>query len=262
MERIYYRCSTDKQQFLQQQDCVRKYLEGKGIDPDTLEVTEEHVSGRKKANERKLGGLIKRCKKGDIIYVSELSRLGRNMNDLFQTVSEACEKGIKLIQCKDGSEIENESIGGKALLFALSLAAEIEVQNITQRINSGLNSRREILKEQGFWISNTGNIRTHFGNDKGSDTSAAVMASVEAKVLAAADWKEGSKGYQWVIRQIAKGRKRDDVIKEFNENMDAGIEGFSTRNGGHLSKGILSKWINSKHIIAKGEGIEKRDTIQ
>ena len=70
MERIYYRCSTDKQQFLQQQDCVRKYLEGKGIDPDTLEVTEEHVSGRKKANERTLGGLIKRCKKGTCRYGS------------------------------------------------------------------------------------------------------------------------------------------------------------------------------------------------
>ena len=74
MEKIYYRCSTDKQQFLQQQDCVRKYLQGKGIDPDTIEVTEEHISGRTKANDRKLGGLIRRCVKGDVIYVSELSR--------------------------------------------------------------------------------------------------------------------------------------------------------------------------------------------
>lgn len=249
MERIYYRCSTDRQQFLQQQDCVRKFLQDRGIDPDTIEVTEEHISGRTKANDRKLGGLIKRCSKGDVIYVSELSRLGRNMNDLFQTVSEACEKGIKLIQCKDGSEIENESIAGKALLFALSLAAEIEVQNITQRINSGLNARREILAEQGFWISNTGQIRTHFGMQKGSDMSAAIMAAAEKKVLAAADWKAGSKGYQWVMRQIAKGRSRDEVIKEFNENMDAGIDGFSTRNGCHLSKGVLSKWINSKHEV-------------
>lgn len=249
MERIYYRCSTDKQQFLQQQDTVRKYLEGKGTDPDTLEVTEEHVSGRTKANDRKLGGLLKRCKQGDIIYVSELSRLGRNMNDLFQTVSEACEKGVKIIQCKDGSEIENESIAGKALLFALSLAAEIEVQNITQRINAGLSSRRAILEEQGFWISNTGQIRTHFGKQKGSDMSAAVMAAAELKVIAAADWKAGSKGYQWVLRQIANGRKRDEVIREFNENMDAGIEGFSTRTGKYLTKGTLSHWINDKHIV-------------
>lgn len=79
--------------------------------------------------------------------------------------------------------------------------------------------------------------------------SAAIMAAAEKKVLAAADWKAGSKGYQWVMRQIAKGRSRDEVIREFNENMDAGIEGFSTRSGCHLSKGILSKWINSKHEV-------------
>ena len=79
--------------------------------------------------------------------------------------------------------------------------------------------------------------------------SAAIMAAAEKKVLAAADWKAGSKGYQWVMRQIAKGRSRDEVIREFNENMDAGIDGFSTRNGYHLSKGILSKWINSKHEV-------------
>lgn len=239
---IYQRCSTEKQVYLQQQECVHGYLRSHGVDPESLEVIEEHASGTIKHTERKLYGLLMRCQAGDTIYVSELSRLGRNMSDLFQIVTTASDRGIKLVQCKDGSVIENESIGGKALLFALSLAAEIEVANIRQRTNMGLQARKELLEKDGFFVSKSGKVCTKLGREKGCDTSAASAASAESKKQAARDWKERSAGYQWVKRQLQKGASRKQIIEEFNENRASGMEGFCTSTGAALSAGVLSKW--------------------
>ena len=241
-QHVYFRCSTDSQMFLQQQNCVFGYLRRTGIEPSGLPVTEEHISGTVKHTERKLYGLLMRCGKGDTIYVSELSRLGRNMSDLFQIVTTASDRGIKLVQCKDGSVIENESIGGKALLFALSLAAEIEVANIRQRTNMGLQARKEMLEKDGFFVSKSGKVCTKLGREKGCDLSAANAASAESKKAAAREWKEKSAGYQWVKRQLQKGVPRKQIIEEFNENRASGMEGFCTSNGGALSAAILSKW--------------------
>ena len=239
---IYNRCSTERQVYLQQQECIHGYLKRAGIDPSTLEVTEEHISGTVKHTERKLYGLLMRCQAGDTIYVSELSRLGRNMSDLFQIVTTASDRGIKLVQCKDGSMIENESIGGKALLFALSLAAEIEVANIRQRTNMGLQARKEMLEKDGFFVSKSGRVCQKLGREKGCDTSAAQIASAESRRASAREWKEKSAGYQWVKRQLQKGKSRKEIIEEFNEMRDAGVEGFSTSNGAALSAGVLSRW--------------------
>lgn len=239
---VYQRCSTDHQTYMQQQECVFGYLRAQGINPDALEVVDEHISGTVKHTERKLYGLLMRCGQGDTIYVSELSRLGRNMSDLFQIVTTASDRGIKLVQCKDGSVIENESIGGKALLFALSLAAEIEVANIRQRTNMGLQARKELLARDGFFVSKSGKVCTKFGREKGCDTSAASAASAESKKQAAREWKEKSAGYQWVKRQLQKGVPRKQIIEEFNENRASGMEGFSTSNGAALSAGVLSRW--------------------
>lgn len=242
-QQVYFRCSTQRQEYLQQQECVFGYLKRMGLDPSALPVTEEHISGTVKHTERKLYGLLMRCGHGDTIYVSELSRLGRNMSDLFQIVTTASDKGIRIIQCKDGSVIENESIGGKALLFALSLAAEIEVANIRQRTNMGLQARKEMLEKDGFFVSKSGKVCTKFGREKGCDTSAASAASAESKKIAAREWKEKSAGYQWVKRQLQKGTlSRKEIIEEFNEMHDAGVAGFSTSSGSALSAAILSKW--------------------
>lgn len=243
-QHLYFRSSTDRQTYMQQQECVFGYLRGRGINPAELPVTEEHISGTVKHTERKLHGLLMRCGQGDTIYVSELSRLGRNMSDLFQIVTTASDKGIKIVQCKDGSIIENDSIGGKALLFALSLAAEIEVANIRQRTNMGLQARKELLAKDGYFISKSGRVCTGLGNKKGCDISAASNASAAAAQERAEQWRQQSAGYQWVKRQYLKGvMSRKEIVAEFNDNREHGMEGFCTSSGGPLTEAILCKWI-------------------
>lgn len=160
MKYIYFRVSTEKQDYDQQRETVYNYLKRIGMD-ETLPEVVEKKSGSIKHTERKLSELLNICRKGDTIYISELSRLGRNMTDLFNIIQEASEKGVAIIQAKDGTAIENTSIGGKALLFALSLAAEIELQNIRQRTRAGLAARKSEGKEIGgtteLWGSKNGN---------------------------------------------------------------------------------------------------------
>lgn len=141
MKAVYNRCSTEAQDFNQQMQCINDYLKRINETEKLVHVVEK-VSGSVKHTERKLNELLKQCDKGSIIYISELSRLGRSMVDVFEIVNYAGEHDITIIQCKDGTSIENKSIGGKALLFALSLAAEIELANIRQRTMMGLAARK------------------------------------------------------------------------------------------------------------------------
>ena len=118
---IYHRCSTDSQQFAQQQKCVKDYMLRMGISDDMIEeVVTEKVSGTVKHTDRRLFGLLNKCQNGDTVLVSELSRLGRNMTDLFEIVTKACEMGIRLIQCKDGN-------GAGKIVCAAKTAARLKI---------------------------------------------------------------------------------------------------------------------------------------
>jgi DNA invertase Pin-like site-specific DNA recombinase len=237
---IYNRVSTEKQDYAQQMQCITSYFTRMGIDPASVtEVVTEKVSGTKDHTERKLNDLMKKCVKGDIIYFSELSRLGRNMVDLNNIVNDLCKLGVTLVQCKDGTVIENNSIAGKALLFAFGLAAEIEVKNIQQRTRMGLDVRKQLLKDYGYWISKTGNVRTHFGRGKGCDTSAAREAACESHHAAKQRWQQTSPAWQLVKSMRSAGVKIDDIYTEL-EKKDPEV--YCTRRGGKISRSMLQYW--------------------
>ena len=118
---------------------------------------------------------------------------------------------------------------------------------------NSLEKRKEQLAKDGFFVSKSGNVRTHFGREKGADLSAANTASVESKKLAAKEWREKSVGYQWVKRQLQEGKSRKEIIEEFNEKRDARVEGFCTAKGGPLTKATLS--LGASEI--ENEGIER-----
>lgn len=258
---IYSRCSTDSQDFAQQQNCVNGYLASIRIDPDKeiAQTVVEKISGTVNHNERKLSVLLRKCKSGDTIYFSELSRLGRNMVDLNNIVNECCERGIILIQCKDGMKIENESIGGKALLFALSLAAEIEVNNIRQRTNMGLDVRKKRQAKGEKWISNTGRECDRLGRpadgiDKNGkpywDLSAANEASCIAKQEAAIRWREQSAAYKMVREWQAMGKTRNEMLSELQKLYEHAPEKFGTPKGQCVTRSVLDRWCREMNPLA------------
>lgn len=261
---IYNRCSSDSQDFMQQQNCINSYLQSRGINPETdiKKTVVEKVSGTVNHTERKLAWLLSQCKQGDTIFISELSRLGRNMSDLFAIVTECCERGITIVQCKDGSTIENESIGGKALLFALSLAAEIEVANTRQRTQMSLDARKKLLAEKGGFVSKSGKVCTKLGRPKitpeerkegvTGDNSAAIMAKVNKMI----QWREQSQAVKFALRKRAEGWTLQQIVDEIGQLYDDNTPAdatkanpYGTPTGCKPSKGTISKWLREANPL-------------
>lgn len=240
---IYIRVSTEKQDFAQQMECIRSYFARMGIDPASIDdIVKEKASGTIDASERKISDLLNICKSGDTIFTSELSRLSRSVSDTFKIVDLCCKRDINLIQCKDGTQIENKSIAGKAILFGLSLAAEIEVQNTRQRTKMGLSARREKLNKEGSFISKSGRVCTHFGREKGCDNTKANIASAISRKLKAEEWRENSVGFQTVKRWVLEGRSNKFILSEYNALHNSNPKDFSTPTGKPLTLSTLKQW--------------------
>ena len=248
---IYNRCSTQHQDFAQQQNTINSYLLSQNINPktDINGTVVEHVSGAIKHTDRKLHALIDKCKAGDSIYFSELSRLGRNMRDLYEIVAKCVDRDINLIQCKDGMKIENKSIQGTALLFALSLASQIELDNIHLRVSSGGEVARNELKQYGKRVTRKGNLQTKWGREKGCDTSAAVEAATLARTQSKRDWQKQSAAYNRALLLYQKGRTRNEIVEDLGELYDQQPDVYCTRNGKKLTPAVLSRWLSGANPV-------------
>ncbi len=135
----YLRKSTEKQCIENQRYEILKYACEKKIVID--QWIEETESGTIKAKERRLGQLIVEMKKGDILIVSELSRLGRSLLDVMSTLNELMNKECFLFSVKENFEL-GENINSKVLAFAFGLSAEIERQMLSSRTKEALARRK------------------------------------------------------------------------------------------------------------------------
>jgi DNA invertase Pin-like site-specific DNA recombinase len=102
---------------------------------------EEVISGTKKTEERKLGNMIAKMKKDDVLICSELSRLGRNLLMIMSILNECMNREIRVWTIKDNYRLDNE-INSKVLAFAFGLSAEVERKLISQRTIDALARKR------------------------------------------------------------------------------------------------------------------------
>jgi len=119
----YIRISTDKQTTENQRFEIQNFTDKKQIFID--EWIDETISSTKKLDVRKFGGLLQRMQKGDVIIVSELSRLDRNLMQIMKILHDCMEKDVMVYTIKENYELGN-NINSKVLAFAFGLSAEIE----------------------------------------------------------------------------------------------------------------------------------------
>lgn len=145
----YVRVSTDKQSIENQKFEILNFTNIKKISID--DWIEEVESGGKKAEERKLGGLLKELKRNDILIVSEINRLGRSLLDVMSVLNEIMNKDCVLYSVKENIELGGESnnITSKVLAFAFSLSSEIERQLISQRTKESLARKKALGQSLG-----------------------------------------------------------------------------------------------------------------
>lgn len=109
---------------------------------------EETVSGAKKIADRAIGELLTKMRAEDILIVSELSRLGRNLMDVMGVLHGCMKKNIKVFTIKENYELGN-NINSKVLAFAFSLSGEIERSLISQRTKEALARKKSEGKRLG-----------------------------------------------------------------------------------------------------------------
>ena len=131
----YIRVSTDKQTLENQRYEVNQFCKKNTLIVDKW--IEETISGTKDIQERKLGKLLKKMKKEDVLICSELSRLGRNLLMIMGILNECMNRDIQVWTIKDNYRL-GKDINSKVLAFAFGLSAEIERNLISQRTKEAL----------------------------------------------------------------------------------------------------------------------------
>lgn len=131
----YIRVSSDKQTVENQRFEIRNFCTRKNMVID--DWIEETISGTKNYDKRKLGKLLGKVKKDDIIICSELSRLGRNLFMIMEILNICMNKECRVWTIKDNYRL-GDDIQSKVLAFAFGLSAEIERNLISQRTKEAL----------------------------------------------------------------------------------------------------------------------------
>lgn len=135
----YLRVSTGKQHLENQMKEIEKFASRKGLVIDVW--IKEVVSGKKNEKFRALGKLKRKVKKGDIIIITEISRLSRTLHEVMSILGYFLDTGVLLYSTKDGFEFD-DSISSQVMAFAFGWAAQIEHRLISQRTREALAVRK------------------------------------------------------------------------------------------------------------------------
>ena len=135
----YIRVSTGKQTVKNQRYEIERYVRAQGLKVDHW--VSETVSGTKSAQERKLGNLLKRLKRGDTLILPEISRLGRNLMQIMGVLNICILKRVAVRAIKEDYVLD-DNINSQILAFAFGLVAQIERELISQRTREGLARRK------------------------------------------------------------------------------------------------------------------------
>jgi DNA invertase Pin-like site-specific DNA recombinase len=100
------------------------------------QFVEAEVSSRKTPHERRITELLER---GDLLIVTELSRLGRNTLEVLHIITSLSEWGIRVTFVRQ-PELSTAGMHGKLLLAIYGYIAETEREFISLRTRLGLDA--------------------------------------------------------------------------------------------------------------------------
>lgn len=137
----YLRVSTGGQELSNQRLAILDYAQHHQLQIDRF--LETQVSSRKSLKERGIEGLFAGMQAGDLLLVSELSRLGRSVGQVIQLVDDLIKHQIKFIAIKENIHLNGkQDIQSKVTVTLFGLFAEIERDLISERTCEGLAAAR------------------------------------------------------------------------------------------------------------------------
>ena len=134
----YIRVSRDKQATALQEDAMQK--------EQCERVFTDKMSG-KRFDRPEFLKMLDIARKGDVVVVWRLDRLGRSLKELIETVGKLGERGIELRSCKEN--IDTTTPSGKLMFHIIGAMAEFERDVISERTIAGLEAARARGKRGG-----------------------------------------------------------------------------------------------------------------
>ena len=178
--RAYTRVSTSKQDLENQRLGILELANQRGL--GKVEFIEEKVSGRKSWKDRAIAGIIEELGKGDVLLVSELSRLGRSMFEIVEILGICNDREITILAAK-GGWVFNGTMQGKITGTVLAMTAEIERDLMSKRTKEALAARKAKAARGETWISKAGNVCHGLGRPRGPAKSKLDPRANEIKEL-------------------------------------------------------------------------------
>lgn len=132
----YARVSTEDQNEARQLESFRTFRE-------PISKTFIDKCSGKNMNRPQLKAMLDYVRDGDVVVVSDFSRLARSTKDMLQIVQDLTDKGVGLISMKEN--LDTETPQGKFMLTVFAALAELERATILQRQREGI----EIAKSAG-----------------------------------------------------------------------------------------------------------------
>ena len=132
----YARVSTEEQNEARQLESFRSFSE-------PISKTFIDKCSGKNMNRPQLKAMLEYVREGDVVVVSDFSRLARSTRDMLQIVQDLSDKGVGLISMKE--HLDTDTPQGKFMLTVFAALAELERATILQRQREGI----EIAKADG-----------------------------------------------------------------------------------------------------------------
>lgn len=138
----YLRISTGEQDINAQRLELHEYARKNDIKID--EFIEIEVSSRKSPQARRIDEMLENLESGDLLLVSELSRLGRSVGQIIQIVDTLIKQQVRFAAVKESIKINGkQDIQTKTMITMFGLFAEIERDLISERTKQGLLAAKE-----------------------------------------------------------------------------------------------------------------------
>jgi DNA invertase Pin-like site-specific DNA recombinase len=137
----YIRVSTETQDVRNQRHEILEYANSRGYRVD--EFLEIEISSRRDSRARGIDGLLERLQTGDVLIVSELSRIGRSVIEIISIVNSLITREVRFVAIKQGFDIKGDhDVQTKVMITIFSLLAELERDLISQRTIKALAAKR------------------------------------------------------------------------------------------------------------------------
>ena len=140
----YVRVSTNIQNVSNQRDEINRYCDLNGLVVD--ESIEIEISSRKDVRTRRIEELLEMLSDGDMLIVTELSRLGRNTGEVINLIDTLIKMNVEVRILKQNLFIKKHDPMNKMLVTILSMFSEFERDIISQRTKESLQN----LKDRGI----------------------------------------------------------------------------------------------------------------